>query len=101
MLIPICFRKTLTSQLLLKALRDNEFIDNKLCYYLKPTDSFAPRFYVQPKIHQAGVPIHPTVSYIGSPLYNLNKYMADILKVYVKDGNNNIKKSSRKVSSSS
>ena len=27
----------------LKALKDNEFIDNKL--YLKPTDSPAPRFY--------------------------------------------------------
>ena len=29
----------------LKAQRDNEFIDNKLYYYLKPTDSPEPRFY--------------------------------------------------------
>ena len=29
----------------LKALKDNEFFDNKLYYYLKPTDSPAPRFY--------------------------------------------------------
>ena len=28
----------------LKALKNNEFTDNKLCY-LKPTDSHAPRFY--------------------------------------------------------
>ena len=29
----------------LKAQRDNEFIDNKLYYYLKLTDSPEPRFY--------------------------------------------------------
>ena len=43
----------------LKVLKDNEFIDNKLYYYLKPTDSPAPRFYGQPKIHKPGVPIRP------------------------------------------
>ena len=43
----------------LKVLKDNEFIDNKLYYYLKPTDSPAPRFYGQPKIHKPGVPICP------------------------------------------
>ena len=55
----------------LKVLKDNEFIDNKLYYYLKPTDSPAPRFYGQPKIHRPGVPICPIVSYSGSLLYNL------------------------------
>ena len=76
----------------LKVLKDNEFIDNKL-YYLKPTDSPAPRFYGQPKIHKPGVPIRPIVSYSGSPLYNLNKYIANILKAYVRDENNNAKNS--------
>ena len=38
-------------------------IDNKLYYYLKPTDSPAPRFYGQPKIHKPGAPIRPIVSY--------------------------------------
>ena len=33
----------------LKVLKDNEFIDNKLYYYLKPTDSPTPRFYGQQK----------------------------------------------------
>ena len=77
----------------LKVLKDNEFIDNKLYYYLKPTDSPAPRFYGQPKIHKPGVPIPPIVSYSGSPLYNLNKYIANILKTYVKHENNNAKNS--------
>ena len=73
----------------LKVLKDNEFIDNKLYYYLKPTDSPVPRFYGQPKIHKSGVPVCPIVSYSGSPLYNLNKYIAKILKAYVQDENNN------------
>ena len=77
----------------LKVLKDNEFIDNKLYYYLKPTDSPAPRFYGQPKIHKPGVPIRPIVSYSGSPLYSLNKYIANILKTYVKHENNNAKNS--------
>ena len=53
----------------------------------------APRFYGQPKIHKPGVPIHPIVSYSGSRLYNLNKYIANILKAYVRDENNNAKNS--------
>ena len=77
----------------IKVLKDNEFIDNKLYYYLKPTDSPAPRFYGQPKIHKPVVPIRPIVSYGGSPLYNLNKYIANILKAYVRDENNNAKNS--------
>ena len=64
-------------------------IDNKLYYYLKPTDSPAPRFYGQPKIHKLGVLIPPIVSYSCSPPYNLNKYIANILK----DENNNPKNS--------
>ena len=77
----------------LKFLKDNEFIDNELYYYLKPTDSPASRFYGQPKIHKPGVPIRPIVSYSGSLLYNLNKYIANILKAYVGDENNNTKNS--------
>ena len=77
----------------LKVLKDNEFIDNKLYYYLKPTDSPAPTFYGQPKLHKPGVSIRPIVSYSGSPLYNLNKYMTNILKTYVKHENNNAKNS--------
>ena len=59
----------------------------------KPTDSPPPRFYGQPKIHKPGVPIRPIVSYSGSLLYNHNKYIANILKAYVQDENNNFKNS--------
>ena len=62
----------------LKVLKDNEIIDNKLYYYLKPTYTPAPRFYGQPKIHKPGVHMRPIVSYCGSSLYNLKKYIANI-----------------------
>ena len=77
----------------LKVLKGNEFIDNKLYYYLKPIDLPAPRFYGRQKIHMPGVPICPIVAYSGSPLHNLNKYIANIIKTYVKDENNNVKNS--------
>ena len=67
----------------LKILRDNEFIDNELYYYVKPTDLPAPRFYGQPQIHMPEFPIRPIVSYSGSPLYNLNKYIANMLKMKI------------------
>ena len=57
----------------LKAVNKNEFIDNKLYYYLKRTDSPAPRFYRQQKMNKAGVVTCPIVSCSGSPLYSLNK----------------------------
>ena len=58
-----------------------------------PFDLAAPKFYRQPKIHKSGVPIRLVVSYRGSPLYNLKKYIVNILKGYVKDENNNAKNS--------
>ena len=71
----------------IKALRDNKLIDNKL-YCLKPTDLPVPILYGQPKMPKAEVPIYAIVSCSGSPLFSLNKYVANILKAYVKDENN-------------
>ena len=76
----------------LKVPLDNEFIDDKLYYYLKSTDSPAPRFYGQTKIHKLCAN-RLFVSYRGSTLYNLNRYIANILKACVKDENNNAKNS--------
>ena len=78
----------------LKALKDNKFIDNidnELHYYLKSTDSPAPKFYSQPEIYKPGVPILPVVSYSASPLYRVKKYVAKILETYAKNENNNAK----------
>ena len=51
----------------------------------------APTFYGQPKIHKPVDPIPPIVSYSVSPLDSCNNYIANILKPYVKDENNNAK----------
>ena len=45
----------------LKVPKDDDFIGNKLYYYLKLTDSPAPRFYGQQKIHKPGFPTRPNV----------------------------------------
>ena len=52
----------------------------------------SPRFCGQPKICRLGVPIRPIVSFSGSPLYHLNKYVVNILKG-IKNENNNSKNS--------
>ena len=77
----------------LKILEDTEFVDNKLYYYLTPIDSLVSRLYGQPKIHKPGVHIHHIVSYSDSTLYSLNKNIANIVKAYVKDENDNTKHS--------
>ena len=59
----------------LKALKVKKLIYNKLYYYLKPTDSPAPRFYGHTKNTLPGDYIRPIVSYSGSALYNLKKYI--------------------------
>ena len=68
----------------LSLLKDAGKIDQQLYFKLKPTDSQAPRFYGLPKIHKPAVPIRPIVSYTNSPLYQLSRYIADILRPYTK-----------------
>ena len=68
----------------LSLLKDAGKIDQQLYFKLKSTDSQAPRFYGPPKIHKPAVPIRPIVSYTNSPLYQLSRYIADILRPYTK-----------------
>ena len=44
-------------------------------------------------MHKPEVPLTPIISYSGSTLYELNKYIADILKTSVIDESNNAKNS--------
>ena len=71
----------------LKDLKSRELIDQKLYYKLRPTGSPAPKFYSLSKIHKKGRPLRPTLSYTGTPLYKLSKYVATILSNYIqRDG---------------
>ena len=49
----------------LKGLEENGFIDNKLFYRLKTTDSLALRFYGQSKMQKPEVPLCPIASNSG------------------------------------
>ena len=64
----------------LSVLRDNKLIDQQQYLKLKPTDSQPSRFYNLPRIHKDGIPVRPIVSYTGTPLYEVSKYIAEILK---------------------
>ena len=77
----------------LQDLKDQEIISNRTYYKIKPSDSPTPRFYGSPKIHKPGVPIRPIVSYIGSPLYDISKYLASILSHYTTSDNHHSKNS--------
>lgn len=46
---------------------------------LRTYNGVFPRIYGLPKIHKQNFPLRPIVTYIGSPLYNMSKFFADVL----------------------
>ena len=62
-------------------LRDNNLIEQQEYFRLKATGTQPPRFYGLPEIHKDGTPIRPIVSYTGTPLYEMSKFIANILKL--------------------
>ena len=58
-------------------------LDDKLKKRLTPSQEITPRIYGLPKIHKYGVPLRPIVNTIGSPTYELAKYVAKILSPLV------------------
>ena len=63
----------------LKSLLVKHNITPTLFDKLKPRDSRAPRFYGLPKIHKPETPLRPIVSAIGSPTYQLAKYVTSLI----------------------
>ena len=68
----------------LSVLRDNKSIDQQHYLKLKPTGSQPTPFYGVPKIHKDEIPVCLIVSYTGTPLYEVSKHIAEILKPYGK-----------------
>lgn len=68
-------------------------LDEKLKKKLLPSCETVPRIYGLPKIHKEGVPLRPIVNTIGSPTYELAKYVAKILKPLVGNTDSFIKDS--------
>ena len=65
-------------------LRNNNLIEQQEYFKLKATGTQPPRFYGLPKIHKDGTPMQPIVSYMRMPLYEISKYIANILRPYGK-----------------
>ncbi|XP_046393740.1 uncharacterized protein LOC124161462 [Ischnura elegans] len=61
---------------------------------LHPPAPVPPRLYGLPKIHKDGAPLRPIVSAIGSPTYNLAKFLTNILSPHVGNCDHHIKNSS-------
>ena len=57
----------------------NSNLDDGSKKCLIPTKEITPRIYDLPKLHKEGVPLQPIVNTIGSPTYELAKYVAKIL----------------------
>jgi hypothetical protein len=57
-------------------LYQEEKIKQQQYYNLRSTDGTIPRLYGLPKIHKETVPLRPIVSFIGSPTYNLAKFIS-------------------------
>ena len=68
---------------LLKSIKAEGGMDEKIYKRLYPTGAGSPKFYGLPKVHKAGTPLRPIVSSIGAVAYNTSKEIARILKPLV------------------
>jgi hypothetical protein len=75
-----------------KAIKDSN-LDERTKKRLTPSCLITPRIYGLPKIHKEGVPLRPIVNTIGSPTYELARYVARILGPLVGKKNSYIKDS--------
>ena len=80
-------RKTLT-------LIKNSGLSEDVTRGLRPPAPAPPRLYGLPKIHKENVPLRPIVSAIGSPTYELAKFLARVLSQHVGHCEHHIKNSS-------
>ncbi|XP_064464684.1 uncharacterized protein LOC135375987 [Ornithodoros turicata] len=69
-------------------LKKKGHLDDATYRRLFSSDGSAPRIYGLPKIHKPGCPLRPIVSFIGSPTYNLSKYLVELVTPVT--GNNNL-----------
>ncbi len=64
--------------MLLTSRKQGKF-DYSLYNLLRSTDAICARLYGLPKIHKESVPLRPIVSFVGSPTYEVSKYLCSIL----------------------
>jgi len=78
---------------MLKLWADNKIIDDPTYKSLRCTNGNLPRCYGLPKIHKEGFPLRIVVSSVGSPTYDMARYLHEILNNSIKKPASNIKDS--------
>ena len=78
---------------LLSKWKQNNFIDENTYKRLLILNGRLPQFYALPKIHKTGIPLRPIVSFCGSPLYALAKFLQNILRPLISNNQLVIKNS--------
>ena len=71
-----------------------EHINRKFRLRLQPQCSAPPQLYGLPKIHKQGAPLRPIVSAIGSPTYDIAKFLTKIISPLTGKSDSFIKNSS-------
>lgn len=71
---------------LIDSLIKEGYIVNEQGKKLKTNNATPPKIYFQPKIHKNNKSLRPIVSFVGSPLYGLTDFLANILNgLFVRD----------------
>jgi hypothetical protein len=70
---------------IVKRMFENKYIEVALKKSLTTYNSVAPRIYGLPKVHKQDAPLRPIVSFIKAPMYNLSKFLANILTCVSED----------------
>ena len=68
----------------------NRRLNKPLYNHLHASECPLPRFYGLAKVHKQDVPLRPVISAVGSALYATSKYLAQILKPLVGNGEHTV-----------
>ena len=63
-----------------RKLLKQKIINRETYNAIRPVGSQTPKMYGLPKTHKVGVPLRPVLSMIGTPQYNLSKWLIKILQ---------------------
>jgi len=78
---------------LVQTWRKKDWIDDNTYRDLKCTNGNLPRCYGLPKVHKPGFPLRIVVSSVGSPLYNIAKFLHEVLNTSIKKPSSHVKDS--------
>ncbi|XP_064458887.1 uncharacterized protein LOC135369161 [Ornithodoros turicata] len=77
----------------LRKLRTKKLITDSLYWKLFTSDGATPKIHGLPKVHKNNCPLRPIVSFIGSPSYNVSKFLAELLAPLVYKNDRSVKNS--------